>query len=165
MGKFERPDWDEYFMLMVKMVGLRSNCITRKVGAVIVRDNRILGTGYNGTPSGFKNCFDGGCQRCQDKIDGKIKSGEDLDRCACEHAEPNALMYCARVGVSTENATVVIPMLPCRNCAKLLITAGIIKIICGGAYAEDSKDLLKEAKIEVVYINTDKIYSKWLPKS
>ena len=76
--QFERPSWDEYFMLQAELAKLRSNCMTRKVGAVIVRDHRQIATGYNGTPPGIKNCFEGGCKRCQDRMDGKIKSGTSL---------------------------------------------------------------------------------------
>ena len=88
---FERPSWDEYFMLQAKLASLRSNCMTRSVGAVIVRDHRQLATGYNGTPPGITNCFEGGCQRCKDRMDGKTKSGVGLDRCLCNHAEANAI--------------------------------------------------------------------------
>jgi len=96
--QFERPSWDEYFMLQAELAKLRSNCMTRKVGAVIVRDHRQIATGYNGTPPGIKNCFEGGCKRCQDRMDGKIESGASLDRCLCSHAEANAIMHCAILG-------------------------------------------------------------------
>ena len=96
---FERPGWDEYFMLQAKLAALRSNCITRSVGAVIVRDHRQLATGYNGTPPGITNCFEGGCKRCKDRMDGKVKSGEGLGRCVCNHAEANAIMHCAILGI------------------------------------------------------------------
>ena len=76
--EFQRPSWDEYFMLQAELAKLRSNCVTRKVGAVIVRENRQLATGYNGTPPGIKNCYEGGCQRCANRMEGKIKSGEEL---------------------------------------------------------------------------------------
>jgi len=68
-AQFERPSWDEYFMLQAELAKLRSNCMTRKVGAVIVRNHRQIATGYNGTPPGIKNCFEGGCKRCQDRIE------------------------------------------------------------------------------------------------
>ena len=96
---FERPNWDEYFMLQAKLAALRSNCITRHVGAVIVRDHRQLATGYNGTPPGIKNCFEGGCKRCSDRMEGKIKAGESLGKCLCNHAEANAIMHCAILGI------------------------------------------------------------------
>ena len=97
--QFTRPSWDEYFMLQAELAKLRSNCITRKVGAVIARDHRQLATGYNGTPPGIKNCYEGGCKRCTDRMEGKIKSGEALDRCICNHAEANAIMHCAILGI------------------------------------------------------------------
>ena len=97
--QFTRPSWDEYFMLQAELAKLRSNCITRKVGAVIARDHRQLATGYNGTPPGIKNCYEGGCKRCTDRMEGNIKSGEALDRCVCNHAEANAIMHCAILGI------------------------------------------------------------------
>ena len=98
-NEFKRPSWDEYFMLQAELAKLRSNCITRQVGAVIARDHRQLATGYNGTPPGIKNCFEGGCKRCSDRMEDKIKSGEALDRCVCNHAEANAIMHCAILGI------------------------------------------------------------------
>ena len=85
---FERPSWDEYFMLQAKLASLRSNCMTRSVGAVIVRDHRQLATGYNGTPPGITNCFEGGCKRCKDRIEGKtqrsLKNPKSLRHEGCE---------------------------------------------------------------------------------
>ena len=77
--EFERPTWDEYFMLQAELTKLRSNCITRQVGAVIVREHRQIATGYNGTPPGVKNCYEGGCKRCQLRAAGILASGEGLD--------------------------------------------------------------------------------------
>ena len=96
-----RPDWDTYFILQAEIAKLRSNCLTRHIGAVIVKDNRQIATGYNGTPSGIKNCFEGGCPRCMARVKGEIKSGEGLDRCMCTHAEANAIMQCALFGNDT----------------------------------------------------------------
>ena len=98
MISMRRPDWDEYFILYAEIAKLRSNCMARHVGAVIVKENRQIATGYNGTPSGIKNCFEGGCPRCKERIHGKIKSGDQLDRCLCTHAEANAIMQCALFG-------------------------------------------------------------------
>ena len=86
-------------MLQVELAKLRSNCMTRQVGAVIVRNHRQLATGYNGTPPRIKNCFDGRCERCQLRMDGKIESGTSLDRCLCNHAEANAIIHCAILGI------------------------------------------------------------------
>jgi len=87
-----RPTWDEYFMLQAEIAKLRSNCLTRQIGAVIVRDNRQIATGYNGTPPGILNCIDGGCKRCQERMNGKLNSGVNLERCLCTHAE--AMQLC-----------------------------------------------------------------------
>src|SRR3972149_12033172 len=90
---FERPTWYEYFMLQAELAKLRSNCMTRHVGAVIVRNHRQIATGYNGTPPGIKNCFEGGGKRCQLRMEGKIESGDSLDRCLCNNAADNAIMH------------------------------------------------------------------------
>jgi len=151
MNAFERPTWDEYFMLQAELAKLRSNCITRHVGAVIVRNNRQIATGYNGTPPGVKNCFDGGCKRCSDRINGKIKSGEALDRCICNHAESNAIMHCA-ILYST--------FVPCLECTKMAITIGIKRIVCLDTYPETDYNLLKESNVEIQILDKDKI-QKW----
>ena len=85
---FFRPSWGDYFMSVAHILADRSNCIKQKVGAVLVKDNRIVSTGYNGTPKGLKNCFDDGCERCNDL---KISQGSALDTCFCLHAEENAV--------------------------------------------------------------------------
>src|ERR671910_72885 len=95
-----RPNWDTYFMLQAEIAKLRSNCLSRQVGCVIVKDHRQISTGYNGTPSGIKNCFDGGCPRCLDKQNNRIKSGENLERCFCTHAEANEILKQANVKIS-----------------------------------------------------------------
>ena len=146
--QFKRPSWDEYFMLQAELAKLRSNCITRQVGAVIARDHRQLATGYNGTPPGIKNCYEGGCKRCADRMEGKIKSGEALDRCVCNHAEANAIMHCA-ILYST--------FVPCLECTKMAITIGIKKFICLDEYPETNYDLIKEAGVEIEILNKNKI--------
>jgi len=95
---FDRPDWDTYFMIQAFLAKLRANCLTRQIGAVIVKNYRQISTGYNGTPSGFTNCYEGGCKRCSDRVKGAIKSGEGLERCICVHAEANAIMQCVMFG-------------------------------------------------------------------
>ncbi len=140
-------------MLQAELAKLRSNCITRQVGAVIVRNHRQLATGYNGTPPGIKNCFDGGCKRCQDRMEGKIKSGASLDRCLCNHAEANAIMHCA---ISILYTTFV----PCLECTKMAITIGIRKFVCLDSYPETDFGLLKEAGVEVVHLDKKNIV-KW----
>ena len=161
-SSFDRPDWDEYFMLQAELAKLRSNCMTRQVGAVIVRKNRQLATGYNGTPPGIKNCFEGGCKRCQLRMEGKIESGASLDRCLCNHAEANAIMHCAILGIEAgvKGAILYTTFVPCLECTKMAITIGIRKFVCLDAYPETDYDLLKEAGVEVISLDKNKI-AKW----
>ncbi len=156
---FERPSWDEYFMLQAELAKLRSNCITRHVGAVIVRNHRQIATGYNGTPPGVKNCYEGGCKRCQLRMEGKIKSGASLDRCLCNHAEANAIMHCAILGIEagTDGAILYTTFVPCLECTKMSITIGIKKIICIDSYPETDYGLLEEAGVTVKTLDKTKI--------
>lgn len=156
---FERPSWDEYFMLQAELAKLRSNCITRQVGAVIVRNNRQIATGYNGTPPGVKNCFEGGCKRCQLRMEGKLESGAALDRCLCNHAEANAIMHCAIMGIEAgaKDAFLYTTFVPCLECTKMAITIGIKRIVCLDTYPETDYDLIKEAGIEVIRLDKKKI--------
>ena len=146
-------------MLQAELAKLRSNCMTRQVGAVIVRNHRQLATGYNGTPPGVKNCFEGGCKRCQDRINGEIKSGESLDRCMCNHAEANAIIHCAILGIEagSKDAILYTTFVPCLECTKMAITIGIKKIICLDTYPETNYDLIEEAGINVVTLDKTKI--------
>ena len=161
--RMHRPDWDTYFILQAEIAKLRSNCLTRHIGAVIVKDNRQIATGYNGTPSGIKNCFEGGCPRCMARVKGEIKSGEGLDRCMCTHAEANAIMQCALFGNagSTRGATLYSTFAPCIECSKMAISVGIKRIVVIADYPEDGSQLLKEAKIELVKLYTD-LLKPWL---
>ena len=164
-GIFERPSWDKYFMLQAELAKMRSNCITRKVGAVIVRGNRQLATGYNGTPPGIKNCYEGGCKRCSDRMKGRIKSGEGLARCLCNHAEANAIMHCAILGIETgvTGATLYSTFVPCLECTKMAITIGIKKFVCLDEYPETNYELIKEAGVKIDILNKDKIWD-WAKK-
>lgn len=159
MDTRKRPDWDEYFMLQAELAKLRSNCITRQVGAVIVRNNRQLATGYNGTPPGIKNCFDGGCKRCQLRMEGKIGAGESLDRCMCNHAEANAIMHCAILGIEAgvKGAILYTTFVPCLECTKMAVTIGIRKIVCLDSYPETDYGLLRDANVEVVTLDRSRI--------
>src|ERR671935_1236327 len=159
----QRPDWDTYFMLQAEIAKLRSNCLTKHVGAVIVKDNRQIATGYNGTPSGIKNCFDGGCARCIARSRGDIKSGEGLDRCLCMHAEANAIMQCALFGNagSTRGATLYSTFSPCIECSKMSLSVGIKRIVVIADYPEDGTQLLKDANIELVKLETERL-KPWL---
>ena len=150
---FERPNWDEYFMLQAELAKLRSNCMTRQVGAVIVRKNRQLATGYNGTPPGIKNCFDGGCKRCQLRMEGKIESGTSLDRCLCNHAEANAILKVARSTNNCKDATLYLTHSPCKDCSKLVLQSGIKRVVYQEAYKDVSGlDFLKSAGLDVLQI-------------
>ncbi len=161
-SSFERPGWDEYFMLQAELAKLRSNCITRHVGAVIVRNHRQIATGYNGTPPGVKNCYEGGCKRCQLRMEGKIESGASLDRCVCNHAEANAIMHCAILGIEAgaEEAILYTTFVPCLECTKMAITIGIRKIICLDSYPETDFGLIDEVGVEVVKLDRSKI-ERW----
>ncbi|WP_448589670.1 deoxycytidylate deaminase [Thermodesulfobium sp.] len=149
-----RPDWDSYFMKIAYLVATRSTCIRRKVGAVIVKDKRILSTGYNGAPSGLLHCLDIGCLR--DKMN--IPSGERQELCRGLHAEQNAIIQGAMYGVSLMGSTIYVTNQPCITCAKMLIQAGIVKIIYQGDYPDTfALELLKEAKVDLIkFIPNDK---------
>ncbi|MEO1783882.1 cytidine/deoxycytidylate deaminase family protein [Thermodesulfobium sp. 4217-1] len=142
-----RPDWDSYFMQIANLVATRSTCIRRKVGAVIVKDKRILSTGYNGVPSGLQHCLDIGCLR--DKL--KIPSGERQELCRGLHAEQNAIIQGAMYGVSLMGSVIYVTNQPCITCAKMLIQSGIIKIYYQGDYPDPlSLEMLGEARIETI---------------
>jgi len=145
--KLERPSWDAYFMSIAKQVATRSNCIKRKVAAVIVRDKQIISTGYNGTPRGTRNCNEGGCPRCN----SFEESGKNLEECFCSHGEENAIVQAAYNGVSTKGATIYTTFSPCLLCTKMIINAGIVEVIYNEKYpiAESAMRLLKEAGVKV----------------
>ena len=161
MVKFSRPSWDEYFMLQAELVKLRSNCMTRKVGALIVKNNIQLAAGYNGTPPKITNCFEGGCQRCAQRMSGVIGSGQLLDRCLCSHAESNAIVHCATLGVAVEGATMYTTYVPCLECTKMSITAGIKRFVCLEPYPEKNEGLIEQSNIECIMINRESI-TKWV---
>jgi dCMP deaminase len=145
----ERPDIDSYFMEIAKVVARRSTCLRQNVGAVIVKDKRILSTGYNGAPTGLEHCLDIGCLR--ERLN--IASGERHELCRAVHAEQNAIIQAAVHGVSIEGATLYTTHQPCILCAKMIINAKIKKVIYGRKYPDErALEFLKDAKIEVVYI-------------
>jgi len=143
--KLERPPWDDYFMNIARTVATRSNCMKRHVAAVIVRDKRIISTGYNGTPRGVKNCSEGGCPRCNNFTN----SGEKLDECLCSHGEENAIVQAAYHGVSLKNATLYTTFSPCLTCAKMIINAGITEVVYNAKYplGETAAKMLREAGV------------------
>lgn len=150
MKKNIRPDWDSYFMKLAEIVKSRADCLRRQVGAVIVKDFRILATGYNGTPHGIKNCTQGGCQRCLKRTKGEIDWYEYEESCICIHAEQNAIIQAAYLGVSTKGATLYSTANPCCTCAKMLINAGIVRVVCKMEHHDkEGINLLKKAGIKV----------------
>ena len=145
-----RPAWNDYFMEIAALVAKRSTCLRRAVGAIIVKDKRILATGYNGAPSGIAHCAEVGCLR----ETMQIASGERHELCRGIHAEQNAIIQAAYHGVPIQGASLYCTNLPCSICTKMLINAGIKKIYYRSGYADQlSRDLLEEAEIEVVRIN------------
>ena len=141
-----RPSWDEYFLEMSALVAKRSTCLRRRVGAVIVKEKRILATGYNGAPSGLKHCVEIGCIRQQ----LKIPSGERHELCRALHAEQNALIQACLHGISVKDATLYATNQPCVICAKMLINAGIKEIVIADGYPDKmAMSFLKQAKIKI----------------
>lgn len=145
-----RPDWHVYFMGIAKVTALRSNCLKRKVAAVIVKDKRIISTGYNGTPRGIKNCNEGGCPRCH----SLGESGKNLDTCICSHAEENAIVQSAYHGVGIKDATIYSTFSPCLQCTKMIINAGLREVVYQTAYPMESVSLqlLREAGVLVTQV-------------
>lgn len=146
MKKNKRPNWDEYFLSIARLVSKRSTCLRRNVGAVLVKDKRILATGYNGAPSDIKHCEETGCLR--ERL--KVPSGQRHELCRGLHGEQNALLQAALHGVSTEGGKIYATSQPCIICAKMLINAGIKEVVISGHYPDKmAKDFLKEAGIKI----------------
>ena len=148
-----RLSWDKYFMEMAELTAERSTCLRRHVGAVIVKDNHVIATGYNGAPRGLKHCDEiGGCIR--EKL--HVPSGERHELCRALHAEQNAIIQAAVLGESIDGATIYINLQPCAICAKMLINAGIKRIVIKEGYPDGlAMDLLNEAGIKVETIKED----------
>jgi dCMP deaminase len=141
-----RPTWDVYFMDIADLVSRRSTCLRRSVGAVLVKDRRVLATGYNGAPSGLRHCLDVGCLREQ----LGVPSGERHELCRGLHAEQNAIIQAALHGVSVNNATLYCTNQPCVICAKMVINAGITEVVIKVTYKDKlAEDILKEAGVKV----------------
>ena len=146
-SSIKRPGWDEYFMNIARVVAQRSNCVKRHVAAIIVKDRRIISTGYNGTPRGVKNCNEGGCPRCN----SFGHSGANLGECLCSHAEENSITQAAYHGVSIKGATIYTTFSPCLTCTKMIINSGIAEVIYDSEYSLSRIELalLKGAGIKV----------------
>jgi len=144
--RLTRPGSDEYFLKIASVVAERSTCRRHHIGAVAVRDKHILATGYNGAPSGFKDCLELGCLR--DELN--IPSGERQEICRGIHAEQNVIIQATLHGVSLEGSTIYATHTPCILCAKMLVNAKIRRFVSFGKYSDNSFiDLFKEAGIEV----------------
>ncbi|KAJ6503367.1 cytidine deaminase-like protein [Mycena vitilis] len=141
-----RPQWDAYFMTLASLASKRSNCMKRRVGAVLVRENRILATGYNGTPRGVKNCNEGGCIRCN----GTSYPGDIEYECVCLHAEENALLEAGRERVG-QGSVLYCNTCPCLKCTIKIIQTGVKTVVYNLSYKVDdaSARLLAEAGVEL----------------
>ncbi len=143
----KRISWDEYFMEMAELTARRSTCLRRQVGAVIVKNKHVIATGYNGAPQGLKHCAElGGCLR--EKLG--VPSGERHELCRALHAEQNAIIQAATLGQSIEGGTIYITNHPCSICAKMIINAGIRRIVVRNGYPDElAEELLEEAGMKV----------------
>jgi len=148
-----RPSWDQYFIDITKQVATRSTCLRRHVGAVIVKDKRILTTGYNGPPTGLPHCEETGCLR--DQLG--IPSGERQELCRGLHAEQNAIIQAARYGIPVAGSTIYVTHQPCITCAKMIINAGIVRVVCADTYPDElARDMLDSASVKLeIWQNPD----------
>jgi len=144
----KRPSWDEYFASITKQVATRATCLRRKVGAIIVKDKRILTTGYNGAPMGVKNCLERGlCLR----EELKVPSGQRHEICRGLHAEQNAIIQAAYHGINIKDSVIYCTNQPCVQCAKMIINSGIKKIYYFNDYPDElAQQLLNEAGVELL---------------
>ncbi|MEJ2699905.1 MAG: cytidine/deoxycytidylate deaminase family protein [Desulfuromonadales bacterium] len=142
-----RPSWEEYFMEIARLVARRSTCLRRQVGAVVVKEKNILATGYNGTPSGITHCSETGCLR--QKL--KVPSGERHELCRGLHAEQNAIIQAAKHGVNIGGGTLYCTNSPCVICSKMIINAGLARIVYLEGYPDSlSGEMLEESGIETL---------------
>jgi dCMP deaminase len=147
-----RPSWDSYFMKIADDVSTRSTCIRRNVGAVIVKDRRILSTGYNGVPTGISHCTAESCLRTK----YNVPSGQKHELCRGLHAEQNAIIQAALHGVSINGAVIYVTHQPCSICAKMLINSGIHTFIFRSPYPDPlSEEMIREAQIELRIFEED----------
>ena len=142
----QRPSWDEYFMEMAELARKRSSCIRRGVGAVIVKDNRVLATGYNGAPAGIAHCSETGCLREQ----LGVPSGQRHELCRGLHAEQNAIIQAAKTGINIDGATLYCTTRPCVICTKMIINAGIKRVVIKESYPDElASRLAEEAGLKI----------------
>ena len=141
-----RPTWDEYFMEMAELARQRSTCLRRGVGAVIVKDNRVIATGYNGVPKGIRHCEETGCLRQQ----LNVPSGKMHELCRGLHAEQNAIIQAACMGSSIEGGTLYCTTQPCVICTKMIINAGITRVVIKESYPDElAQEMAKEAGLVI----------------
>ncbi len=145
-----RPTKAEYYFLLAKTAALRSNCVRRHVGAVIVVDDRVVSIGYNGTPRGYKNCDEGGCPRCNAR---DMASGMALGECLCIHAEENCIIHAANYGASVKNGVLYTLLSPCLICSKMIVNSGIRKVNFLDQYPANGMELMGACGVEVYQIN------------
>lgn len=145
----DRPSWDNYFMDVARLVATRSTCIRRQVGAVLVRDERVIATGYNGAPQGLPHCEEVGCLRTVQNI----PSGQRYELCRGVHAEQNAIINAALYGVSTKGAVLYCTDQPCLLCARMIINAGVTRVVHEGNFEdENARQFLEQAGIKIINI-------------
>jgi dCMP deaminase len=145
-SKVTRASWDEYFLELARTTSSRATCSRRKHGAVIVRDRRIVSTGYNGGPSGFPHCDEGACPRA----DSSAPQGHDYESCIAIHAEANALLFSSPE--ERDGASLYCTGAPCFGCAKLIANSGVSEVVAaGGRYDgwDDVRDFLRQANVRV----------------
>jgi dCMP deaminase len=158
---FERPAWDTYFMQIADVVSERASCLKRKVGAVIVKDKQIISTGYNGAPKGLKHGAEVGCMRQQ----LNVPSGTRHELCRGLHAEQNAIIQAAANGTSTVGSTLYCTFLPCVICTKMIINAGIKRVVFKGYYPDDlAVQMFSETNIELVLFKEDEYEKEEIKK-
>ena len=144
-----RPSWDDYFMDITRLVAKRTTCLRRAVGAIIVKDKRVLATGYNGAPANVRHCLEVGCMREQ----LKVESGQRHELCRGIHAEQNAIIQAAYHGVSVKGASLYSTTQPCSICAKMIINAGIDTIYYEAGYADElAQEMLSEAGLTLIQL-------------
>jgi len=144
----QRPSWDQYFMDITHLIATRSSCLRRQVGALLVKDRNILATGYNGVPTGITHCEATGCLR--ERL--KVPSGERHELCRGLHAEQNAIIQAAKHGTNIDGATLYCTTMPCIICTKMIINAGITRVIYGEGYADElAREMITEADIEIIH--------------
>jgi len=145
-----RPSWDDYFMSLARLVAGRSTCLRREVGAVLVRDRRVLATGYSGAPTGLPHCAEVGCLREL----RQVPSGERHELCRGLHAEQNVIIQAAQHGIAIAGATIYTTSRPCSICSRMIINAGIVRVFYCDGYADElSTELLAEAGIPVTQLD------------